>query len=53
MYAFYQPRISVAQEEANIQSYIDDEYQRGKQEENDYYQSLEDDYYKHLEQQEN
>lgn len=49
MYMFYQPRISVAQEEEDIQSYIDEEYERKKQEERDYYKQMEEDYYKHLE----
>ena len=49
---FYQPLISVAQEETYIQSYIDEEYERKKQEERDYYKQIEEDYYKHLEQQE-
>lgn len=60
MYTFYQPQISVAQEESDIQSYIDKEYERKEQEEcdyykqieEDYYKSIEDNYYKHLEQQE-
>ena len=32
MYAFFQPRISVAQEEADIKSMIDREYERKEQE---------------------
>ena len=49
---FYQPRISVAQEEDDIQSYIDEEHECKEQEERDYYKQMEEDYYKHLEQQE-
>ena len=49
MYAFFQPRISVAQEEADIKSMIDREYERKEQEERDYYKQIEEDYYKSLE----
>lgn len=49
MYAFFQPRISVAQEEANIKAMIDEEYERKEQEERDYYKQMEEDYYKSLE----
>ena len=49
MYAFFQPRMSVSQEEDNIKAMIDEEYERKKQEERDYYKHLEEDYYKHLE----
>lgn len=49
MYTFFQPRISVAQEEADIKSMIDMEYERKEQEERDYYKQMEEDYYKNLE----
>ena len=49
MYAYFQPRISVAQEEADIKSMIDIEYERKEQEERDYYKQIEDSYYKSLE----
>ena len=49
MYAYFQPRISVEQEEADIKAMIDEEFERKKQEERDYYKHLEEDYYKHLE----
>ena len=49
MYTFFQPRISVAQEEADIKSMIDREYKRKEQEEHDYYKQIEEDYYKSLE----
>ena len=49
MYAFFQPRISVAQEEANIKAMIVEEYERKEQEERDYYKQMEDSYYKSLE----
>lgn len=45
MYTFFQPRISVAQEEADIKSMIDIEYERKEQEERDYYKQMEEDYY--------
>ena len=48
MYAYFQPRISVAQE-ADIKAMIDEEYERKEQEERDYYKQLEEDYYKYLE----
>lgn len=37
MYTFFQPKISVAQEEANIQELIDEEYEYREQEERDYW----------------
>ena len=46
---FFQPRISVAQEEADIKSTIDEKYECKEQEERDYYKQMEEDYYKHLE----
>ena len=49
MYTFFQPRISVEQEEADIKSMIDEEYERKEQEERDYYKQMEEGYYKHLE----
>ena len=48
MYMYFQPRISVTQEEADIKEMIDEEYEREKQEERDYYKQMEEDYYKHL-----
>lgn len=48
MYTFFQPKISVAQEEADIKSMIDEEYERKEQEERDYYKQMEEDYYKNL-----
>ena len=41
MYAYYQPRISVEQEEADIKEMIDEEYKREEQEERDYYKQME------------
>ena len=43
MYAYYQPRISVEQEEADIKEMIDEEYKREEQEERDYYKQMEGD----------
>ena len=48
MYAFFQPRISVEQEEADIKEMIDEQYERKKQEERDYYKQMEEDYYRNL-----
>ena len=44
MYAFFQPRISVAQEEADIKEMIDKEYEQREQEHIDYYKQMEEDY---------
>ena len=49
MYTFYQPQISVMQEESDIQSYIDEEHEHKEQEERDYYKQMEEDYYKSIE----
>ena len=49
MYAFFQPRISVVQEEADITEMIDKEYERNQQEERYYYKQMEEDYYKQME----
>ena len=52
MYAYFQPRISVSQEEADIKAMIDKEYEREEQEECDYYEhyykQMEEDYYKQM-----
>lgn len=49
MYAFFQPRISVAQEEVDIKEMIDKEYERKEQENRDYYKQIEDEYYRYFE----
>lgn len=49
MYTFFQPRISVEQEEANIQELIDEEYARIEQEERDYYKAMGEEMYKQME----
>ena len=45
MYMYFQPKISVAQEEIDITEMIDKEYERNQQEERDYYKQIEEDYY--------
>ena len=49
MYAFFQPKISVAQEEADIKEMIDKEYEQREQEHIDYYKQMEEDYYEKIE----
>ena len=49
MYTYFQPKISVAQEEADIQELIYEEYERRKQEENAYFKAMEEDYFKAME----
>lgn len=53
MYMYFQPKISVAQEEIDITEMIDKEYERNQQEERDYYEhyykQMEEDYYRSLE----
>ena len=49
MYAYFQPKISVEQEEADIKEMIDKEYERREQECDDYYKQMEEDYYKQME----
>ena len=49
MYTYFQPKISVEQEEADIKSMIDREYERKEQEERDYYKQMEKDYYRYWE----
>lgn len=49
MYTYFQPRMSVAQEEADIKEIIDEEYEHKEQEERNYYKQTEEDYYKNLE----
>ena len=43
MYTYFQPRISVEQEEADIKAMIDREYERKEQEERDYYEQMKED----------
>ena len=49
MYTYFQPRISVEQEEADIKEMIDEEYARREQEKRDYYKQIEEEYYRYLE----
>ena len=49
MYAYFQLRISVEQEEADIKEMIDEEYERKEQENRDYYKQIEEEYYRYLE----
>lgn len=42
MHTFFQPKISVAQEEVDIQELIDEEYERREQEEREYWKSREE-----------
>ena len=49
MYAFFQPRMSVTQEEIDITEMIDKEYERNQKEERYYYKQMEEDYYKQME----
>lgn len=42
MYAYFQSRMSVEQEEADIKEMIDQEYERKEQENRDYYKQMED-----------
>ena len=49
MYTYFQPRISVDQEEADIKEMIDEEYERKEQENRDYYKQMEEEYYRHME----
>ena len=49
MYAYFQPKISVEQEETDIKEMIDKEYERREQEHVDYCKQMEEDYYKDIE----
>ena len=49
MYTYFQPRISVEQEEVDIKEMIDEEYERKEQENHDYYKQIEEEYYRYLE----
>ena len=52
-YMYFQPKISVAQEESNITEMIDKEYECNQQEERDYYEhyykQMEEEYYTYCE----
>ena len=42
MYTYFQPKISVEQEEDDIKAMIDEEYEHKEQENRDYYKYLEE-----------
>lgn len=44
MYTYFQSRMSVEQEEANIKEMIDEEYKQREQEHLEYYKQMEEDY---------
>ena len=49
MYVYFQPKISVEQEEVDIKEMIDKEYEQREQEHIDYYEQMEEGYYKDIE----
>lgn len=49
MYTYFQPRMSVEQEEANIKEMIDEEYKQREQEHLEYYKQMKEDYYRYWE----
>lgn len=49
MHTFFQPKLSVTQEEADIQELIDEEYERREQEERDYFKAMEEEMCKQME----
>ena len=49
MYTYFQPRISVTQEEDDVKAIIDEEYERKEQENRDYYEQMKEYYYKQME----
>ncbi len=46
---YYQPKISVEQEDADIKEMIDKEYEQREQEHIDYYKQIKEEYYRYLE----
>ena len=48
MCMYYQPKISVEQEETNIKEMIDEEYEQREQEHIDYDNQIEEAYYRYL-----
>ena len=46
---YFQPKILVAQEKADIKAMIDKEYKRKEQENCDYYKQIENEYYRYFE----
>lgn len=49
MYAYFQPKMSVEQEEADIKEMIDEEYNQREQENLDYYEQIEEEYHRYCE----
>lgn len=49
MYAYFQPKMSVEQEEAYIKEMIDEEYKQREQENLDYYGKIEEEYRRYCE----
>ena len=49
MYMYYQPKISVEQEETNIKEMIDEEYEQREQEHIHYDNQIEEAYYRYWE----
>ena len=49
MYTYFQPRISVTQEEDDIKAIIDEEYERKELENRYYYKQMKEYYYKQME----
>ena len=49
MHTYFQPKISVAQEEVDIKEMVDKEYERKEQENCDYYKQIDDEYYRYFE----
>ena len=49
IHTYFQPKILVAQEKADIKAMIDKEYKRKEQENCDYYKQIENEYYRYFE----
>lgn len=49
MYAYFKPKMSVEQEEADIKEMIDEEHKQREQENRDYYEQIEEEYYRYCE----
>ena len=49
MYTYFQPKMSVEQEEADIKEMIDEDYKQREQEHLDYYEQIEEEYHRYCE----
>lgn len=49
MYAYFQPKMTVEQEEADIKEMIDEEHKQREQEHLDYYEQIEEEYHRYYE----